>query len=86
MLASGTFGGLVVNILASGAFGDLVVSMRACGTQDREFAPCRSRRIFRAKNIFSMPSFGNEIKPFAPCRRFAVFLKNPRIYRGSLKL
>jgi hypothetical protein len=32
MLASGTFGGLVVSILASGTFGGLVVSMLASGT------------------------------------------------------
>jgi hypothetical protein len=30
-------------------FGGLVVSMLASGTQDRGFAPGRSRRIFRAK-------------------------------------
>jgi hypothetical protein len=35
MLASGTFGGLVVSMLASGTFGGLVVSMLASGTQDR---------------------------------------------------
>jgi hypothetical protein len=32
MLASGTFGGLVVSMLASGTFGGLVVSMLASGT------------------------------------------------------
>jgi hypothetical protein len=32
MLASGTFGGLVVSMLASGTFGGLVVSMPASGT------------------------------------------------------
>jgi hypothetical protein len=31
MLASGTFGGLVVSMLACGNFGGLVVSMLACG-------------------------------------------------------
>jgi hypothetical protein len=50
MLASGTFGGLVVSMLASGTFGGLVVSMLASGTQDCVFATGRSRRIFRAKN------------------------------------
>jgi hypothetical protein len=44
-------------------FGGLVVSMLASGTQDRGFAPGRSRRIF---------SFGREVKPFAPCRRIAA--------------
>jgi hypothetical protein len=67
-LASGTFGGLVVSMLASGTFGGLVVSMLASGTQDRGFAPGRRRRIFRI--YFS--SFGREVKPFAPCRRFAA--------------
>jgi hypothetical protein len=45
MLASGTFGGLVVSMLASGTFGGLVVSMLASGTQDRG----RSRRFFGRK-------------------------------------
>jgi hypothetical protein len=49
MLASGTFGGLVVSTLASGTFGGLVVSILASGTQDRGFAPGRSRRIFSGK-------------------------------------
>jgi hypothetical protein len=48
-LASGPFGGLVVSMLPYGTFGGLVVSMLASGTQDRGFAPGRSRRIFRAK-------------------------------------
>jgi hypothetical protein len=72
MLASGTFGGLVVSMLTSGTFGGLVVSMLASGTQDRGFAPGRSRRIFRTKKILSMRSFGKEVKPFAPCCRFAA--------------
>jgi hypothetical protein len=38
-------------------FGGLVVSMLASGTQDRGFAPDRSR-----ENILNMPSFGGEIK------------------------
>jgi hypothetical protein len=46
MLASGTFGGLVVSMLASGTFGGLVVSMLASGTQDRGFASGRSGQIF----------------------------------------
>jgi hypothetical protein len=62
MLASGTFGGPVVSMLASGTFGGLVVSMLASGTQVRGFKPGRSRRIFRAKKILSMPSFGGEVK------------------------
>jgi hypothetical protein len=62
----------VVSMLASGTFGGLVVSMLASGTQDRGFAPDRSRRIFRAKKILSMPSFGREVEPFATCRRFAA--------------
>jgi hypothetical protein len=51
MLASGTFGGLVVSMMASGTFGGLVVSMLASGTQDRRH---RSRPkpsdSFRTKN------------------------------------
>ena len=41
-------------------FGGLVVSMPASGTQDRGFDPGRSRRIFRAKKIHSMPSLGGK--------------------------
>jgi hypothetical protein len=36
--------------------------MLASGTQDRGFAPDRSRRIFPAGKIHSMPSFGGEVK------------------------
>jgi hypothetical protein len=43
-------------------FGDLGVSMLASGTQDCGFAPDRSRRIFPAGKIHSMPSFGGEVK------------------------
>jgi hypothetical protein len=53
-------------------FGGLVVSMLASGTQVRGLKPGRSRRIFRAKNILSMPSFGGEVKPSVPCRGFAA--------------
>jgi hypothetical protein len=67
-------------------FGGLVVIMLAFGTQDRGFAPGRSRRIFSGENILSMPSFGKEVKPFAPYRRFARMSKNPITYRGSRKL
>jgi hypothetical protein len=49
-----------------------VVSMLASGTQDRGFAPSRSRRIFRTKKILSMSSFGREVEPFSSCRRFAT--------------
>jgi hypothetical protein len=57
------FGGLVVSMLASGTFGGLVVSMLASGTQVRGFKTGRSRRIFLAEKILSMPSFRGEIKP-----------------------
>jgi hypothetical protein len=43
-------------------FGGLVVSMLASGTQDRGFAPDRSRRIFLVGKIHSIPSFGGEVK------------------------
>jgi hypothetical protein len=48
--------------IESGGFGGLVVSILASGTQDRGFAPDRSRRIFHAGKIHSMPSFGGEVK------------------------
>jgi hypothetical protein len=41
-------------------FGGLGVSILAFGTQDRGFAPDRSRRIFL--KIHSMPFFGREVK------------------------
>jgi hypothetical protein len=58
MLASGTFGGLVVSMLASGTFGGLVVNMLASGTKVRGFKPGRSHRIFSGEKILSMPSEG----------------------------
>jgi hypothetical protein len=48
------------------------LSMLPSGTQDRGFAPDRSRRIFPAGKIHSMPSFGGEVKPSVPCRSFAA--------------
>jgi hypothetical protein len=36
--------------------------MPASGTQDRGFAPDRSRRIFPVGKIHSMPSFEGEVK------------------------
>jgi hypothetical protein len=48
-------------IILSG-FGGLVASMLASGTQDRGFAPDRSRRIFPAGKIHSMPAVGGEVK------------------------
>jgi hypothetical protein len=47
-------------------FGGLVVSMLASGTQDRGFAPDRSRRIFPAGKIHSMLSFGRGSKIICP--------------------
>jgi hypothetical protein len=40
--------------------------MLASGTQDRGFAPDRSRRIFPAGKIHSMPSVGRESKIIFP--------------------
>jgi hypothetical protein len=50
----------------SSGFGGLVVSMLASGTQDRGFATDRSRRIFPAGKIHSMPSFGRGSKIICP--------------------
>jgi hypothetical protein len=85
MLPCGTFGGLVVTMLPCGTVGGLVVTMLPCGTQDRGFAPDRSRRIFLVKKILSMASFGREVNSFVQCRRCGMS-KNPIIYRGSRKL
>jgi hypothetical protein len=59
-----------------------VVRILASGTQVRGFKPGRSRRIFKAKKILSMPSFGGEVKPSVPCRSF-VACKRTQNYRGS---
>ena len=53
----------LVMLEQQGGFSGLVVSMLASGTQDRGFDPGRSRRIFWAKKIHSMPSLGGEVKP-----------------------
>ena len=47
-------------------------SVLAFSTQVHGFEPGRSRRIFRAKKILSMPSFGGEVKLSVPCRRFTA--------------
>jgi hypothetical protein len=47
-------------------------SVLAFGTQVCGFAPGRSRRIFRTKNILSTPSFGGEVKPSVPCCSFTA--------------
>jgi hypothetical protein len=52
-----------------------VLSMLASGTRVRRFKPGRSRRIFRAKKILSMPSFRGEVKSSVPCRSFAACKK-----------
>jgi hypothetical protein len=53
-------------------FGGLAVSMLASGNQDRGFAPGRSRRIFPAGKIHSMPSFSGEVKQSVPCPSFGA--------------
>jgi hypothetical protein len=51
----------VVSMLASGTFGGLVVSMLASGTEGHRFAPSRSGRIFRAeKSSACLPSKGKK--------------------------
>jgi hypothetical protein len=47
-------------------FGGLGVCVLASGTQDRGFAPDRSRRIFPAGKFHSMPSFGRGSKIICP--------------------
>ena len=60
-------------------------SVLTFGTQVRGFKPCRSRQIFRAKKILSMPSFGGEVKPSVPSRRFAACKRSLNL-RGSRNL
>ena len=58
----------------------LAFSIQVCG-----FKLGRSRRIFRAKKILSMPSFGGEEKSSVPCRRFAACKRSLNL-RGSRNL
>jgi hypothetical protein len=46
--------------------------MLVSGTQDRGFAPDRSRRIFPARKIHSMPFFGGEVKKCVPFPSFGA--------------
>jgi hypothetical protein len=71
----GARGGAVVKALCykpegrgidSSGFGGLGVCMLVTGTQGRGFAPDRSRRIFPAGKIYSMPSFGRGSKIICP--------------------
>ena len=59
--------------------------MLAFSTQVRGFKPCRSCRIFRAKEILSTTSFGGEVMPSVPCRRFAACKRSLNL-RGSRNL
>ena len=47
-------------------------SVQTFGTQVREFATGRSRRIFKAKKILSTATFEGEVKPSVPCRSFTA--------------
>ena len=60
-------------------------SVLAFSTQVCGFKPGRSRRIFRAKKIFSTTSFRGEVKPSVPCRRFAACKRFLNL-RGSRNL
>jgi hypothetical protein len=53
--------------------------MLASGTQDREFKPGRSRRIFRAKNP-QHAFLRRESKAVCPMSQICDMLKNPTIY------
>jgi hypothetical protein len=59
-----------------------VHSMLASGTQVRRFAPGRSRRIFRAKQILNMLSLGRDVKRFAVCKKSLNGVK--RIHFGKI--
>jgi hypothetical protein len=59
-------------------------SVLAFGTQIRGFAPGRSRRIFRAKNILSTPSFEGEVKTSVPCRSFTACKRSLNISCNSV--
>jgi hypothetical protein len=49
---------VLTNFLNSSGFGGLGICVLASGTQDRGFAPDRSRRIFHNGKIHSTQSFG----------------------------
>jgi hypothetical protein len=61
MLASGTFGGLVVSMLASGTFGVLVVSMLVSGTPSPRVQSLPKPSDFSGEKILIMPSFEGEV-------------------------
>jgi hypothetical protein len=62
VLAAKQVGVIVIFIYTTSGFGGLGVSVLASGTQDRRFAPDRSRQIFPTGKIHSMPSFRGEVK------------------------
>jgi hypothetical protein len=76
MLASGTFGGLVVSMLASGTFGGLVVSMLPSGTQVRGFKPPSD--LLRRKNA-QHAFLRKGSKAVCPMSQIFGVLKNPVI-------
>jgi hypothetical protein len=59
--------------------------MLASGTQDRGFAPDRSRRIFPAGKIHSMPSFGRGSKIICPMLVTRT-TKGKKVQKGTKKI
>jgi hypothetical protein len=57
--------------------------MLASGTQDRGFAPDRSRRIFPAGKIHGMPSFGKGSKIICPMLVTRITKKVKKVKRSK---
>jgi hypothetical protein len=72
MLASGTFGGLVVSMLASGTFGGLVVSILASGTFGGLVVSMLASGTFGGL-VVSMLASGTQDHGFAPGRSRQIF-------------
>jgi ABC-type uncharacterized transport system permease subunit len=73
MLASGTFGGLVVSMLASGTFGGLMVSMLASGTFGGLVVSMLASGTFGGL-VVSMLASGTQDRGFEPGQSHWIFL------------
>jgi hypothetical protein len=72
MLASGTFGGLVVSMLASGTFGGLVVSMLASSTFGGVVVSTLASGTFGGL-VVSMLASCTQVRVFKPGRSRWIF-------------
>jgi hypothetical protein len=76
----------LLNMCFFSGFGGLVVSMLAPGTQNRGFAPGRSRRIFSGEKNHQYAFLRKGSIAVCPMSQICGMSKNPITYRGSSKL